>query len=523
MSITQDTVGVQRAGFGLINLVSYNAAWSERHREYSGLAEVAVDFPSSTGPEQLAAAAIFSQDPSPEKMFISRGANKPTMVYTISLVTPVVGSAYELTAAGDGATTTDISVTPAADLVFTAENVSNVMTSVAHGLSTGDGPWPLTNAGGALPTGTAADTPYWIIELTDDTFQIAASLADALALTPVNFTTDGTGIHTLRRATNDAAIIGLVSKLNAVPGKNFTAARVAGGGDTDTMTVTASAPGEWFSIEVDFNKFVSYISHADPGIAADLLAINTEDSSWYELLTVYNSNAMVIAADAWVAANKKIYVFDTPNTVSVNGAVGGGGQDTIDNIKTLARARTMGAFHPSPASMLAAAWSADVLPLDPGSETWKFRRLTGPAPVNLTSTQRANLRAKYGNSYETVAGLNITFEGQTGDGDFLDIQRGLDWLEDDMTKRVFEALASNNKIPFTDGGIAIIEAQVRASLKEATARGIIATDPAFTVTVPRAASISAANKAARLLPDIKFTATLAGAVHKVVITGVVSL
>ena len=81
--------------------------------------------------------------------------------------------------------------------ITSVANATEVLTLVAHGLLTGDGPLRLTNAGGGLPAGLATGVDYWAIRLDADTFKLAASLADALAATPVvvGFTTDGTGTH----------------------------------------------------------------------------------------------------------------------------------------------------------------------------------------------------------------------------------------------------------------------------------------------------------------------------------------
>ena len=77
------------------------------------------------------------------------------------------------------------------------------------------------------------------------------------------------------------------------------------------------------------------------------------------------------------------------------------------------------------------------------------------------------------------------------------------------------------KIPFTDHGIAIIESEIRAQLLEGVSAGYINDD--FVITVPKAREVSANNRANRILPDIKFTATLQGALHKVTVAGVVSI
>lgn len=103
------------------------------------------------------------------------------------------GLAEATTNVFDGAVLTD----GATNIDFTAEADDETATAVAHGLVTGQGPYHLSNAGGALPTGLSALTNYWIIRTGADTFQFASSYANALAGTAVTFSTDGTGTHTL--------------------------------------------------------------------------------------------------------------------------------------------------------------------------------------------------------------------------------------------------------------------------------------------------------------------------------------
>jgi len=326
----------------------------------------------------------------------------------------------------------------------------------------------------------------------------------------VDFTSDSSG--TLAEITD-----GIVTALNAVVGKNYTAAAT----DTDTtVTVTASAAGEWFSIEQISPTSACQIeqTHVDPGVATDLAAIALEDSDWGILLTNYNSNACVLAAAAWVETESKIYVFDVNETDAI--ATAAGNSDTLDDLATLARARTMGFYHHKPDQFTAAACVGRCSHADPGSITWFGKTLSGVSPTTLTSTQRARLVARNANFYTTVAGVNITQMGTMADGDYADVVRGDDWVEDDMAKRIFATLAANDKIPYDDDGVALIENDMRATLTIAVQRQIYAS---FTITVPLVADIDAADKLARLLPDMKFSAVRSGAVHKVNVTGVVSL
>lgn len=431
LTISQDTVGVPRAGFGIPLILSHKAGSGARVAAYSTLLEVATAGFATTSPEYLAAQALFSQTPKPKTIKIGRGDLQPTQVYRIT-PTAVDSTLYEIAAAGEGVT---------------------------------------------------AET--------------------------VDFTSDGT-------ATVAEITAGLFAALNTVTGKNFTAVD-----DTTHITVTGDAAADWFSLEaLDPTILKMEQLHADPGVATDLAAIEVEDSDWYCLLTNFNSNAYVLAAIAWIEAVKKIYVFDVNESEAITTAAGN--SDTLDDIATSNRARTGGSYHPSPLAMFSAGWAGRCLPEEPGAITWKFKTLSGPAPVVLTTTQRANLVARSANFYQEVAGLAITQEGTTADGDFIDMQRSLDWLDDDLSKTVFENMAAGGKVPYTSQGIRVITSAISASLQRAVDRGILAADPAPLVTAPDIADITAANKTARNLPDVQFSGTLAGAIHKVTITGVVS-
>lgn len=70
-----------------------------------------------------------------------------------------------------------------------------VVSFTAHGLYTGEGVYLTTT--GALPTGLSANTMYYVIELTANTFKLASSYANALAGTAINTSGSQSGTHTL--------------------------------------------------------------------------------------------------------------------------------------------------------------------------------------------------------------------------------------------------------------------------------------------------------------------------------------
>jgi hypothetical protein len=83
------------------------------------------------------------------------------------------------------------------DDTFVGEADDEKLTAASHGLLTGDGPFQVSNSGGALPGGLVAATDYWIVKVDGNTFKLAASFADAMAGTTIALSTDGTGTQTL--------------------------------------------------------------------------------------------------------------------------------------------------------------------------------------------------------------------------------------------------------------------------------------------------------------------------------------
>jgi hypothetical protein len=122
----------------------------------------------------------------------------------------------------------------------------------------------------------------------------------------------------------------------------------------------------------------------------------------------------------------------------------------------------------------------------------------------------------------------LTQNGKVAAGEWIDVIRFRDWLEEEIKVNVVTAMINRNKVPYTDAGIAIIEAAIRQALARGQATGGIAPTEydengnenlGYTVTVPLAATISPNQKASRILEDVQFTARLAGAIHVVEIDG----
>jgi hypothetical protein len=127
------------------------------------------------------------------------------------------------------------------------------------------------------------------------------------------------------------------------------------------------------------------------------------------------------------------------------------------------------------------------------------------------------------NTLTALAGVSVTRYGRVSSGEWIDNIRYTDFLAARIQERVYGVLISNPKVPYTDSGIALVKNEILAQLDHGIGVGALSEDPPPTCTVPRASAVSAANKANRLLDDVTFRATLAGAVNYVAIDGHLAL
>jgi len=179
----------------------------------------------------------------------------------------------------------------------------------------------------------------------------------------------------------------------------------------------------------------------------------------------------------------------------------------------------------------AVAATARGLSFSAGSETWAFKRVAAILPSRLSTTLESILQEGFSNWIKRVAGRIITMNGKTRGGEWIDVIRGRDWLQNDMQLRIFNLMLMRPKIPYTNPGIALVENQMRLSLSAAQDRGIVAPAeydedgnliPGFIVSVPNAATITPTQRGSRVLVDCKFSARIAGAIHAVTVNGVLT-
>lgn len=267
---------------------------------------------------------------------------------------------------------------------------------------------------------------------------------------------------------------------------------------------------------------------ADPGIATDLAAVETEDAdTWYLVLFDHTSKLSAVTAAAWIEARRKLALYNSSDSEILKANVT---NDLASTLKGSNYARSATLFAAS--EMLcysAAGWAGRMLPTPPGYATWFGKTIKGVPTDKFTGGQISAMKAKNCNHYLLKGGKSITMTGVSAFGEWLDTTHGTDAVYAKIQEDEFAAITAPDKLPFTDSGIdrarSVLSAALLSFAKPKSPGGPTFLDPSRLpiITFPKAADVSDADKAGRILPDGTFEAFFAGAIHAVSLHGKLSL
>lgn len=292
------------------------------------------------------------------------------------------------------------------------------------------------------------------------------------------------------------------------------------------ITVTPTAAGRKVHIYSNVNCNINETTAA-AGYDTALTSLQNYNDDWYFVLIDSASPANVAAVGAWVLSHPpKLFFWDSSDNDLAAGTVSSGTMgEAATNLKAAANGRVIGMYHPYSHEAIAAAWVGVGAPQTPGSITWALKTLIGPTATTLTTTQRTNLEAVNVNHYQPVRGINVTRKGVVASGEWIDVTHGIDALTADIQQSVFAVLANSGKVPFSGAGLDLIDMTITAALRRfegsADQPGLLIVKSGK-VAMPALTSISSADKQARQLNNVKFSGTLAGAIHFVSVVGTVS-
>lgn len=335
---------------------------------------------------------------------------------------------------------------------------------------------------------------------------------------PINYTSAGSG------DTQQSILAALLTAIGvAYPSNPPVTGVVAGSGSGALLTLTSTVAGQGFAITAVGSQLTLAAVTANHSIVDDIVILQAAllpEQQFYGLLVTSKVAADILQVATYVETQLAVYLSATLDADTLTSVT----TDIMSVLKGLAFDRTM-LLYSAQANTKApdAAWMGYMLPTTPGVGNWAEKTLKGVTADNLSPTQISNVLGKNGNVYVPMGGAGITLFGTCASGEFFDVTIFLDWLASTMQSNVFRVQTDPNnlKIPYTNGGIAMIENPMRQTMQQGQDnQGLV---PGWTVFGPDVTAVSPADKTSRTLNGLGFDGELAGAINKVNIQGSVSV
>lgn len=237
------------------------------------------------------------------------------------------------------------------------------------------------------------------------------------------------------------------------------------------------------------------------------------DKDWRGIVPIDMDAATLTTLAQTIEATDDKLIFPVVSDVSKLSALGSGD-------------RTIGFVHSN--ALASAALVGKTAAMTPGSFTYKNQILKGIDPMTYSEAQLKAIHDANGVTFVKKSGDNVTSEGKTMSGEYIDIIDSKDWIVSQIVYRTQKLLNRVKKVPYDNTGIAMLEAECMTVLKEAASMGMIAFDTdtnqyLYSVNYSLREEQSDTDRVERRYVGGAFTFELAGAIHTVKINGEISI
>ena len=247
---------------------------------------------------------------------------------------------------------------------------------------------------------------------------------------------------------------------------------------------------------------------------------------WLWLISDLRDTATQVQLAGLVETNDKMYLAATHDAVALTVS---DETDLASQIKALSYGNT-------------ACWFDDALATDPdvipnyseaallgrcangvaGTVNFRLKRLVG-VTVAASVDSLTKMKTLEDKGYTFAANIEQTVRSygstKTGSGEWIDVVLAVLWLKVNIRERVFATIANSEKLPYETEGAAAIEADVRSVLAEGQGYNIVADDTPISVTTPNVLDLTPAQRNTRILPNVRFSCRLSGAINGTSIRG----
>ena len=284
---------------------------------------------------------------------------------------------------------------------------------------------------------------------------------------------------------------------------------------------TLKAIGRFFGGDLKADRVKVGYKLATETWAEALSACVDYDDEWYALAVDTAVEADILGVAAWSQARTKLYLARSGDAAILDPA---SSIDIGSQLLALEYDRTGLIYSGSAATDYPEmAWAGGILPENPGSVTWAFKRTPGIAADAFTGAEITALEAKRVTRIENIQGITRTFGGYVSrPAVFIDVRRGIDYVAQRMAEDILVLLTTEKKVPGDDRGSVMVESVIRARLLQSMDEDILINDNDWTVYVPLFNDRDQLDREARFLDGCTWEANLVGAIHKVSVRGEVS-
>ncbi len=165
--------------------------------------------------------------------------------------------------------------------------------------------------------------------------------------------------------------------------------------------------------------------------------------------------------------------------------------------------------------------------LSAGSFTYKNMIIKGVPALDMAD---ADIEAVHKNGGITIlekAGDIVTSEGIVASGEYADVIDSKDFVIQNIAYKTQKVFNNNKKVPYTNSGIAMLEAATLEALVEGFNNGMIAENDdgsgAYSTKFALRSATTESDRATRNYPYGQFEFALAGAIHTAKITGEITV
>lgn len=312
--------------------------------------------------------------------------------------------------------------------------------------------------------------------------------------------------------------------------------------------------GTWFPCLYFVDSEIGAETYAEYSKLSELAAVHKEDSAIYaaasKLFAQDNApskvavlvqpafSTLTMGAHANKGWRQLVLVGTHANVADIAEYVEGtenlmlfAGVQTMEALNTLYTAaaqydKTVIVYHTTEVNAAAAVVGATA-GRETGSFTYKNIKIKGVPAEELSAAELDAIHAKGAIAIVEKVGDIVTSEGKAASGEYADNIDSKDYVVQNISYKVQKVFNSNDKVPYTNRGIAMLETATIEALKECYNKGIIGDNedgtPAYSASFALRSETTETDRATRNYPYGQFQFALAGAIHHAVVNGTISV